>query len=217
MLDSVKLLRQMAQSATSSRQHKNELAKMRMRKMRDRKRKVLVVHLLPDKVSDVEDDMMDIEVPCMDTTFNVPEQQIVDSTAASINARPNIVTTKITIPPQVAVVYNIIRMATGMLGGNGITGPIYGEITVGSMQHILNFMKSNCGLTTASRFIDVGSGLGKPNFHAAQDPIVRLSVGVELERIRHQVLFPLFCLFGSVRSTILQLTFYLLHFCLFWF
>jgi hypothetical protein len=28
---------------------------------------------------------------------------------------------------------------------------------------------------------------GKPNFHAAQDPRVRLSIGVELEEIRWQV------------------------------
>lgn len=38
-----------------------------------------------------------------------------------------------------------------------------------------------------SRFIDVGSGLGKPNFHVAQSPGVRLSVGIELEHIRWQL------------------------------
>lgn len=30
-------------------------------------------------------------------------------------------------------------------------------------------------------------GLGKPNFHAAQDPQVRLSIGIELEDIRFQL------------------------------
>ena len=37
------------------------------------------------------------------------------------------------------------------------------------------------------RFIDIGAGLGKPNFHVAQDPCCRLSLGVELEDIRWQV------------------------------
>jgi len=31
------------------------------------------------------------------------------------------------------------------------------------------------------------TGLGKPNFHAAQDPACRVSVGVELEKIRWQL------------------------------
>lgn len=44
-----------------------------------------------------------------------------------------------------------------------------------------------CEMTAQSRFIDVGSGLGKPNFHVAQSPGVRISVGIELERIRWQL------------------------------
>jgi len=44
-----------------------------------------------------------------------------------------------------------------------------------------------CEMTSQSRFIDVGSGLGKPNFHASQYPGVRLSIGVELEHIRWQL------------------------------
>jgi hypothetical protein len=77
------------------------------------------------------------------------------------------------------------------------------------MQKVINFMIDRCELTNSSRFIDVGSGietylltfsvtaythslsqlsgLGKPNFHAAQDPCVRLSIGVELETIRWQL------------------------------
>jgi hypothetical protein len=42
-------------------------------------------------------------------------------------------------------------------------------------------------MNAQSRFIDVGSGLGKPNFHVAQSPGVRLSVGIELEHIRWQL------------------------------
>jgi hypothetical protein len=58
-----------------------------------------------------------------------------------------------------------------------------------SMQKVLEFMKDNCELGTNSRFIDIGCGLGKPNFHAAQYPGVRLSLGVELEELRWKV-FP---------------------------
>ena len=73
------------------------------------------------------------------------------------------------------------------MGGNGTTGAIYGELTMGSMQKVKNYLEEHCELTDQSRFIDVGSGLGKPNFHAAQDPAVRLSIGVELEAIRRQL------------------------------
>ena len=55
------------------------------------------------------------------------------------------------------------------------------------MERISQYMALECNFDSNSRFIDVGSGLGKPNFHVAQDPAVRLSIGVELETIRHQV------------------------------
>ena len=41
-------------------------------------------------------------------------------------------------------------------------------------------LKSHCELDTTSTFIDIGAGLGKPNFHVALDPGVKASVGVEL-------------------------------------
>ena len=48
---------------------------------------------------------------------------------------------------------------TGTLGGNGYDGAIYGELTAGSMQKVINFMIERCELTNSSRFIDVGSGI----------------------------------------------------------
>ena len=81
------------------------------------------------------------------------------------------------ISPKVELAYKIVRKSTGALGGNGTTGAIYGELTIGSMQRVIDYLKENCELTEQSRFIDVGSGLGKPNFHAAQDPAARLSIG----------------------------------------
>lgn len=91
------------------------------------------------------------------------------------------------ISSKVKLAYKLIQKSTGALGGNGTTGAIYGELTMGSFQKVINYLREHCGLTHSSRFIDVGSGLGKPNFHAAQDPVVRLSIGVELEAIRRQL------------------------------
>jgi len=56
-----------------------------------------------------------------------------------------------------------------------------------SMQHVVDILVEKCELNSQSRFIDVGSGLGKPNFHVAQDAAVCLSFGVELEDIRWKV------------------------------
>lgn len=86
--------------------------------------------------------------------------------------------------PKVEQVYKIIKKLTGSIGGNGHVGPIYGELTMGSMQKMVNLMIENCDLNSRSRFIDVGSGIGKPNFHVAQCPGVAFSCGVEVEHSR---------------------------------
>ena len=46
-----------------------------------------------------------------------------------------------------------ISASTGALGGNGATGAIYGELTMHSMQKIINYMVDNCELTSKSRFV----------------------------------------------------------------
>lgn len=176
---------------------KREMARIRVIRMRDRRKHELLQHHDQDagelEVLTEADDMMDVAIPLVETTrtsiSNVLETSCpcVNSLSTQPLSDNDAFVGKILIPPTVTVAYKCIHQATGKLGGNGATGPIYGEITVGSMQHIFNFMKQECGFTADSRFIDVGSGLGKPNFHAAQDPGVRLSIGVELERIRHQV------------------------------
>lgn len=99
----------------------------------------------------------------------------------------NIFGHKVVQDPRVSKVYKMIHKYTGTLGGNGYDGAIYGELTQGSMQKVLDIMVEKLGMDNQSRFIDVGSGLGKPNFHAAQNPQVRLSVGIELEAIRYQM------------------------------
>ena len=93
-------------------------------------------------------------------------------------------TKPIEVPPIVQRVYNIVQKHTGSIGGNGHGGAIYGELTVGSMQKMTNLMIEHTGLSTGSRFIDVGCGLGKPNLHVAQYPGVEFSYGIEMEHVR---------------------------------
>ena len=88
---------------------------------------------------------------------------------------------------RVHSIYLYIQQATGALGGNGAGGPIYGELSIGSMQQVVDFLVLYCALNTLSLFLDIGSGRGKPNFHVAQDPGVRLSIGVEVEDVRFSV------------------------------
>jgi len=78
-------------------------------------------------------------------------------------------------------VYKLVKKLTGSIGGNGSCGPIYGELTMGSMQKMVNLMQKYTGLDNTSRFIDVGSGIGKPNLHVTQDPAVAFSCGIEME------------------------------------
>jgi Histone methylation protein DOT1/Surfeit locus protein 6 len=89
-----------------------------------------------------------------------------------------------TIQPNVRSVYKIIKCRTGSMGGNGCFGPIYGELTIGSMQQMINYMKVYTGLNNTSFFLDVGSGIGKPIVHVAQDPGVFISYGIECEETR---------------------------------
>lgn len=97
---------------------------------------------------------------------------------------PSKIKSTIHVDSKVEKVYKIVKKATGALGGNGATGAIYGELTTRALQRVYNIMVEKCNMTSSSRMIDVGAGLGKPNFHAAQDPAVRLSIGAELEDIR---------------------------------
>ena len=78
-------------------------------------------------------------------------------------------------------VYKLVKKLTGSIGGNGSCGPIYGELTMGSMQKMVNLMQQHTNLDSTSRFIDVGSGIGKPNLHVAQEPGVAFSCGIEME------------------------------------
>ena len=88
------------------------------------------------------------------------------------------------VQENVRQVYKVIRKLSGSIGGNASGGPIYGELTMGSMQKIVNLMKEQSGFSKESRFIDVGSGIGKPNLHVTQDPGVEFSYGIEVDEDR---------------------------------
>ena len=62
------------------------------------------------------------------------------------------------------------------IGGNGSGGAIYGEMTIGSFQKIVDYMKKNLEFSEDSKFLDIGSGRGKPTLHVSQDPGVSLSM-----------------------------------------
>jgi len=105
---------------------------------------------------------------------------------------------QIQVKDNVKQVYGIVKKLTGSIGGNGSHGPIYGELTMGSMQKMVNVMKEHTGFCSSSRFIDVGSGIGKPNLHVAQDPGVDFSYGIEVEPDRF--LLGACCLQGLLRA-----------------
>jgi hypothetical protein len=86
---------------------------------------------------------------------------------------------EITVPENVRRCYRVFQKLTGSIGGNASGGAIYGELTMGSMQKVIRIMKEVTGLDSSSRFIDVGSGIGKPSIHVAQDPGVDFSYGIE--------------------------------------
>lgn len=53
------------------------------------------------------------------------------------------------------------------------------------MQKVLNVLKDECSLDESSMFLDVGSGLGKPNIHAAAAVPLKGSVGIEVIPLRY--------------------------------
>jgi hypothetical protein len=81
-------------------------------------------------------------------------------------------------------VYKAIRNRSGDIGGNGSGGPMYGEITESSMDGIVNYLVRSCNLSKDSKFLDIGSGLGKPSLHVMASVDPSLSVGIESEKVR---------------------------------
>jgi hypothetical protein len=110
--------------------------------------------------------------------------------------------TEAVIQENTQLVYRIIKKLTNSIGGNAAGGPIYGELTCGSMQKIIDLMKEHTDFDSKSRFIDVGSGIGKPNLHVAQDPGVEFSYGIEVDSDRW--LLGMSCLKGVLDAALSQ-------------
>ena len=81
-------------------------------------------------------------------------------------------------------IYAIVKKATGEIGGNGSGGPIYGELTIGNMQKIVDYLINCANLSKYSRWGDIRCGLRKPSLHVAQDLGVEFSFGIEVENLR---------------------------------
>jgi Histone methylation protein DOT1 len=88
---------------------------------------------------------------------------------------------------------------TGELGGNASGGAIYGELTQGSMQTMVNLMIEHTNFGPSSIFIDVGAGVGKPNLHVLQHSGVQFLYGIEM--IREQWLLSLVSLKAVLEQT----------------
>lgn len=76
-------------------------------------------------------------------------------------------------------VYKLFRTLPAAEGG-----PVYGELTQGSMDRILLKLEELCDLDQSSVFVDLGAGIGKPIFHAAAKTKARFSIGVECMGVR---------------------------------
>jgi hypothetical protein len=83
--------------------------------------------------------------------------------------------------------YQVIQKSTGAVGGYGHNGPVYGEVTMGTFQKVVDALALHTGFDANSSFVDIGSGLGKPNLHVALNPGVKLSFGIELEKLRWEL------------------------------
>ena len=84
----------------------------------------------------------------------------------------------------VNVAYRIVQQSTGMIGGNGHGAAMYGEMVKSSLQRIVEKLISETGLSSCSRFLDVGCGLAKPQLHIAQMAGVEFSCGIDLDELR---------------------------------
>jgi len=91
------------------------------------------------------------------------------------------------VPEDVKLLYSVLKRHSGQLGGDLYGGEIYGEMTIGSFQRIIDFLVRHCEFGARSVFLDIGSGLGKPNAHVALYPGVKYSLGLELMDLRWQL------------------------------
>jgi hypothetical protein len=87
------------------------------------------------------------------------------------------ITNQIKMEAQMSSLYSLLNIAVDP-GSDG-TG-ILVEVKVGSMQNLMEHLQDLCEFNENSRFLDVGSGCGRPVLHAAVAIKPKLSIGVEV-------------------------------------
>ena len=94
--------------------------------------------------------------------------------------------TNMSVDTSISFLYALFQKHYGSLGGGASPDePIYGELTLGSMNKIFTYLKDNCSLDERSMFIDIGSGLGKPTLHCANFCNCLVSIGIEIAKLRY--------------------------------
>lgn len=118
------------------------------------------------------------------TALKAPNQKVYSGQTHHYKYIFNHYCVQLLLPNNVTNAYSKIRKTIGGVGGDGSNGPIYGENTMDSVHGLFNEMKKLTNFGPESRFLDVGSGAGKPNIHAMCDPAVAFSAGIESEATR---------------------------------
>ena len=85
---------------------------------------------------------------------------------------------RVAATPAARQLYRAIQHADGML--NGTDDGLAGEMRVGSMHTIVQFLMDTCSMGPGSTFLDIGSGLGKPVLHVALHAQVQHALGIEV-------------------------------------
>jgi hypothetical protein len=76
------------------------------------------------------------------------------------------------------------QVCSSIPGEGSTQEPLYGEINLSGTAKLFAIWKELCSFGSDSVFLDVGSGLAKMVFHAAIDPGVKRSLGIEMSEYR---------------------------------
>ncbi|KAG2501386.1 hypothetical protein HYH03_001174 [Edaphochlamys debaryana] len=86
--------------------------------------------------------------------------------------------------PAVDALYSLMQSFENKLGGGeGVEG-LYGSITQGGMQKVLDCLRHNTGFNKSSKLVDIGAGLGRPLLHAMVTAGLEDVWGVELDSVK---------------------------------
>jgi len=119
--------------------------------------------------------------------FDNGESQLITEMEQNSSKTGRMVRCSSRIATPIRQAYSIINTkktgAECAFAGEKLT-PIAGEITMSSMERIIESMRKLTNFNSSSRIIDIGCGQGKPNFHFAIAVNPVLNVGIELVPMR---------------------------------